>query len=118
MPRLELAEFLPARLKIETCLFARRVAREEQLIITLARHKHGAGGSRGHGTDPYCPAIAPAAAGLTSRRTAASRAGVTFRCAEGSRVAARSRAAEPRSTTARRASNTVQGAGSAPAVER
>src|SRR3546814_3401158 len=61
MPRLELAEFLPVRLKIETCLFARRVAREEQLIITLARHKHGAGGSRGHGAYPYCPAIAPAA---------------------------------------------------------
>src|SRR3546814_10637057 len=75
MPRLELAEFLPARLKIETCLFARRVAREEQLIITLARHKHGAGGSRGHGAYPYCPAIAPAAAGLNSRMTAASRTG-------------------------------------------
>src|SRR3546814_5242822 len=54
MPRLELAEFLPARLKIETCLFARRVAREEQLIITLERHKHGTGGSRGTGAYPYC----------------------------------------------------------------
>ncbi|SBV31134.1 protein of unknown function [uncultured Sphingopyxis sp.] len=49
MPRLKLGQLLPACVEIETCLFASCVAREKQLIVGLARHKHGAGGGGRHG---------------------------------------------------------------------